>query len=105
MLYTKWYKVYTKTNSWFQKSHEEFGQLQTSSRKSKKLKFDGLVLSKKYIPSAKTFYITKIYLTLLSPNCVKIHQITYVIFETKCHFYGATPLYFVSSSITYFLQK
>ena len=25
---TKWCKVYTKTNSWFQKSHEEFGQLQ-----------------------------------------------------------------------------
>ena len=31
-------------------------QLQTSSGKSKKLKFDGLLLSKKYIPSAKTLY-------------------------------------------------
>ena len=27
-------------------------------------------------------YISKIYLTLLSTTCVKIHQITYVIFET-----------------------
>ena len=27
-------------------------------------------------------YIPKIYLTLLSTTCVKIHQITYVIFET-----------------------
>ena len=35
---------------------EEFGQLQTSSGNSKKLKFDGLFLSKKYIPSAKTLY-------------------------------------------------
>ena len=54
VLYTKWYKVYTKTDFWFQKSHQEFGQLQTSSGKSKKLKFDGLVLSKKCIPSDKT---------------------------------------------------
>ena len=45
-----------KTDSWFQKSHEEFGQLQASSGKSKKLKFDGLLLSKKYIPLAKTLH-------------------------------------------------
>ena len=44
------------TNSWFQKSNEEFGQFQASSAKSKKLKFDGLLLSKKYITSAKTLY-------------------------------------------------
>ena len=51
---TKWCKVYTKADSWFQKSHDEFEQLQTSSGKSKKLKFDGL-LSKKYIPSPKLY--------------------------------------------------
>ena len=45
-----------KTDSWFQKSHEEFGLLQTGSGKSKKLKFDGLLSSKKYIPSATTLY-------------------------------------------------
>ena len=39
-------KVYTKIDSWFQKLHEEFGQLQTSTGKSKELKFDGLLLSK-----------------------------------------------------------
>ena len=38
--------LYLKAESWFQKSHEEFEQLQTSSEKSKKLKFDG-PLSKK----------------------------------------------------------
>ena len=53
-----------KTDSWFKKSHEEFRQtlespdkhckLLTSSGKSKNLKFDGLLLSKKYISSAKT---------------------------------------------------
>ena len=51
---TKWCKIYTKTDSWFQKSHEETGQ--TRSGKSKELKFDGPLLSKKYIPSAKTLY-------------------------------------------------
>ena len=44
-----------KTDFWFQKSHDVFGQLQTSSGKSKKLKFYGLLLSKKYFPSAKTY--------------------------------------------------
>ena len=31
-------------------------------------------------------YIQRIYLTLLSTTCVKIHQFTYVIFETISHF-------------------
>ena len=52
---------YTKIDSWLQKSPEEFGQLQTSTRKFKELKFDGILLSKnkfvqKYIASAKTLY-------------------------------------------------
>ena len=82
---TKWCKVYTKADSWFQKSHEEFGQLQTSSGKSKKLKFDGLLLSKNTFLQLK-HYIQRIYLLLLSTTCVKIHQITYAIFETIIHF-------------------
>ena len=67
-------KVHTKTDSWFEKSHKEFGQLQTNSGKSKKLKFDGLLLSKKYIPSPETLYtedlsnITLNYLPENSPN-------------------------------------
>ena len=44
----KWGKLYTKTDSWFQKSYEKFDE---------KLKFNGLRLSKKYISSAKTLYI------------------------------------------------
>ena len=46
-------KVTKKTNPSFQKSHEEFGQLQASNGMSKKLKFDGLLLHKKYILSGK----------------------------------------------------
>ena len=49
-------------------------------------KFHGLLLSKKYIPSAKTLYTEDS--TLLSTAYVKIHRITYVIFETVSHFSG-----------------
>ena len=51
--------------------------------------------------------LPKIYLTLLSTTCVKIHQITYGIFETiqKSFFRDTVPLYFFCSKITYFLQK
>ena len=76
---------YIKADSWFQKSHEEFGQLQRSSGKFKKLKSDGLPLSKKRISLAETFY-KRIYLILLSTTCVKIHQFRYVNFETISHF-------------------
>ena len=44
-----------KTGSRFQKSYHEF-ELQTSSGKSKKLKFNGLHLSENYIPSPKTLF-------------------------------------------------
>ena len=52
--FSKWGNIYTKADSWFQNSYEKFGKLQTSRGKSKKLKFNGLHLSKKSIPSAKT---------------------------------------------------
>ena len=68
---TNWRKIYIKTDSWIQISHEEFGQLQTSTGKPKKLKFDGLLLSKKYILSAKT-YIQRIYLSYFK---LLVHQI------------------------------
>ena len=55
-----------KTGSRFQKSYEEFGELQTSSGKSKKLKLNGLHLSKNYIPSPKTLFTD--FLTLLSTD-------------------------------------
>ena len=96
-------KFYTKTDSWFQKSLEEFGQLQRSSRKSKMLKFDGLLLSKKDIPSAKAYTddlsnITFNYLCENSPNSL-------------CHFWNQKSFFttqiciFFNSNITYFLQK
>ena len=106
----KWCKVYAKTDSWFQKSHEKFAQLQISSGKPKKLKFDGLLLSKKCISPKNRLLLLKhiqnIYLTLLSTTCVKIHQINYVIFETISHRsrYNSS-MYLFSSNITYFLRK
>ena len=63
---TKRCKGYTKDDSWFQKSLEEFDQFQTSSQKSKKLIFEGFFCPKK--------------LQLISAACVKIHRIT------LCHF-------------------
>ena len=88
-------KIYTKVDSWFQKSPEEFEQLQTSTRKSKKLKFDGLLLSKnkfvqKYIASAKTLYAEYLTFNYLCEN-PRSHYIT---------FYNTTPLYFFSSNST-----
>ena len=53
-------------------------------------------------------YIPKIYLTLLSTTCVKIHQITHVIFETIYKSFFTTTQFlctFISSNITYLLQK
>ena len=68
------YKIYTKIDSWFQKSPEESGQLQTSTRKLKELKFDGLLLSKNEIYG-------------LLGGRVKIHQIPHVNFGTKSQFF------------------
>ena len=53
-------------------------------------------LSKKHILSAKKHYIQSIYLILLSTTCVKIHQMTYVIFETISHFSGHNSIVFFS---------
>ena len=50
-------------------------------------------------------YIERIYLTLLSTTCVKIRQITYVIFKTISHFSRHISSVFFCSNITYFLQK
>ena len=59
-------------------------KLQTSSGKSKKLKFNGLYPKTTFL--LLKYYIQRIYLTLLSTTCVKIRQITYVIFETISRF-------------------
>ena len=91
-----------KTDSWFQKLHEEFGQLQANSGKTKKVKCEWLLLSKIYILSAKTYTEG---LTLLSSTFVNIHQISYVSFETISHFSQHHSSVFFSSNITYFQQK
>ena len=90
---TKWYKIYTKTDSWFQKSREEFEQLQGSSGKSKKLKFDGLLLSKKYIPSARIYTedLSNITFNYLGENSINYlcHK-SFFTTELLCIFLGQT---------------
>ena len=43
-------------------------------------------------------HIQRIYPTLLSTSCVKIHQMTYVIFETICHFSRNSPSIYESEN-------
>ena len=93
-------KFKQKTDSQFKKSREEFRQLQASSRKSLNLM--------DYLSPKNTFlqlrHRRRIYTTLLLNTCVKIHQITYVIFETTSHFSRQSPSkYFssIKSSISY----
>ena len=74
-----------KTDSWFQISHEGFLQVQASSGKPKKLKFDELHLPKIYIPPTKALH-TEDLSTLISTTCSPNSQIPYVIFGNISHF-------------------
>ena len=98
-------KINAKTGFCFQKSHVEFGKLQTSSGTSKKLKFDGLLFSKIYIFFQLKHCIQRIYLTLLSNTCVKIHQISYVISETISLSQTQLPFIFLAQTLQYFRKK
>ena len=91
-------KFYTKAYSWFQTSHEEFWQLQASG-KSKKLKFDRLLLSKNTFLQLK-HYIPRIYVTFIN---IYLRFINYLCENSPnylCHFWNHKS--FFSS---YFLQK
>ena len=80
----------------------------TQAVESPELKFDGQLCPKNTFFLQLEHYIPKIYLTLLSATCVKIHQITYVIFETiyksfftaqfLCIFFAQTLRTFYKSS-------
>ena len=43
------YKVWSKTDYWFQKRYEEFGEFSPNHSKVQKFHFDGLFLSKVYV--------------------------------------------------------
>ena len=99
----KWCKVYTKTVSWFQKSPQKFGQLQSSSGKFKKLKFDVLLLSKKYILSAKTLYtdgVSNISFNCLCENSPLCHfeTISYFLRHNSSVFFLAQTLHTLYNS-------
>ena len=49
----EWCKVWRKTDLWFQKRHEEFGEFSPKHSKAQKFHFDGLFLSNVYVVWAK----------------------------------------------------
>ena len=100
---TKWCKVYTKANSWFQKSHEEFEQFQTSSGKFKKLKFDWLLFPKKNSFSWNIYrgFIWRYFQLLVW----KFTKLLISFCKPWVIFHSTTPLYLFSSNIAYLLQK
>ena len=81
---TKSCKVYTKTDSWFQNHIRNLGNFRQAVESPKSWNLMGYFCPKTTFLQLK-YYIQRIYLTLLSTTCVKIHQI-YVIFETISHF-------------------
>ena len=87
-----------KTDSWFQISHEGFLQVQASSGKPKKVKFDELHLPKIYIPPTKALH-TEDLSTLISTTCSPNSQIPYVIFGNISRFS------LINSSVFFFGQK
>ena len=86
-LSAKWWKTYTITDSWFPISNEEFtsDNFRQAGESPKYWNSTGYIFRKTTFLQLK-HCIQKIYLTLLSTICVKIHQIPYVIFETTSHF-------------------
>ena len=77
-----------------------FGQLQTSAGKSKKLKFDGLLLSKKCIPSVKTLYTEDLTFNCLCENSQN-YLCRYIIFHdtTPLYFFFAQTLHVLSTKV------
>ena len=78
-------KFIQKLTPGFKNHMRNLDNFKARSGKSNKLKFNGLLLSKKYTLQLK-YYIQRISLTLLSTTCVKIHRIPQGIFETISHF-------------------
>ena len=87
---------HTKTDFRFQNSYEEFRNLQTSSGESKKLKFNGLHLSKKCIPSAKTLYTENLF--NITFNCYENSP------NSLCHFWNHKSV-FTTQLVCIFLAQ
>ena len=71
---------------------------QTVESPVEELKFDGLLLNNTFLQLEH--YIPKIYLILLSITCVKIHQITYVNFETMYKSFLTTQFFCIAFAQT-----
>ena len=71
-------------NSWFHKSQRNLGNFRQAAESPKSWNSKGYFCPKNTFLQLK--HIQRIYLTLLSTNCVKIYQIPYKAFETIGHF-------------------
>ena len=97
-------EIYTKPDSRFHRNHRNLDNFRQAMKSPKSWNSMGYICLKATSFQLK-HYIQKIYLTLLSTTCVKIHQIPYAIFETISYFHDTTRLYHFSSNVTYFWQK
>ena len=82
------------------KNHSNLGNFRQAIKSPKSRSSMGYICLKTSLQLKH--YIQKIYLTLLSTTCVKIHQIPYVICFMPSYFHDTTRLYHFSSKVTYF---
>ena len=107
---TKWCKVYTKLTPGFKNHIKNLDNYRQAVESPKIWNLIAYFCLKNTLVQKNTFfqlkhYMQRIYLTLFSTTCVKIHQTSYVIFETISHFSWHNSSVFFSSNITYVLQK
>ena len=91
---TKWCKIYTKSDSRFQKSYRNLDNFRQVVKSPKSRNSMGYICLKTTFRQLK-HYIQKIYLALLSTTCVKIRQIPYLIFEARQSFFTTLPVYII----------
>ena len=89
-------KFIQEANSWFKKSHEDLDNYRQAVESLKIWNLMGYFCPKNTFLQLK--HIQRVYLTLLSTCCVKIHQMTYVILETICHFSRHSPSIYQSEN-------
>ena len=85
-------KFIQKANSWYKNHMRNLDNCRQAVESHKSWNLMGYFCPKNIFLQLK--HIQRIYPTLLWTSCVKIHQMTYVIFETICHFSGHSPSIF-----------
>ena len=89
-------KFIQRTNSWFKNQMRKLYNYRQAVESFKSWNWWATFSPKNTFLQLK--HIQRIYPTLLSTSCVKIHQMTYVIFETMCHFSRHSPYIYESEN-------